>query len=415
MKTIGYRGGRLYIEGVPAQALAGRFGTPLYVYSRAAILGRYEALRRAFGPRALVCYALKANSNGAVCRVLSAQGAGADIVSGGELVRALAAGFPAERIVFSGVGKTAEELALGLRRGVLTFNVESEEELDALEAAARRLKKRAPVSVRLNPDVDAGTHPHITTGRAENKFGVDSRTALALLERAHKSPWLRVRGVQCHIGSQITALAPYARAAASVARMIAALEKKGIGVELADFGGGLGISYDGEKTIDAAGLAKTLKAALKPWPRVRLLVEPGRFLVADAGALLTTVLYRKRTPRRRFIVVDAAMNDLARPALYGAHHPIVPVSKNGKRTVKADVVGPICESGDFLARGRALPPVERGDVLAVLKAGAYGFSMSSQYNSRPRAAEALVAGGGARLIRRRETIEDLVARERGLK
>lgn len=400
---------------MPAEALARRFGTPLYVYSRAAILERYGELRRAFGPQALICYALKANSNGAVCRLLSDQGAGADIVSGGELLRALAAGFPAGRVVFSGVGKTRDELELGVRRGVLTFNVESAQELDALEAAARRLRKRAPVSVRLNPDVDAGAHPHVATGRAESKFGVDFRTALALLEKAHKSPSLRVKGVQCHIGSQITALAPYARAAAGVARMIAALENKGISVELADFGGGLGISYDGEKTIDAAGLAKTLKGALRPWPGVRLLIEPGRYLVADAGALLTTVLYGKETPRRRFIIVDAAMNDLARPALYGAHHPIVPVEKRGKKTVKADVVGPICESGDFLARGRALPPMEAGDVLAVLKAGAYGFSMSSQYNSRPRAAEVLVSGAGSRLVRRRETIKDLVAQERGLK
>ncbi len=408
---IRYKNDRLAVEDVSAEALARRFGTPLYVYSQAEILARYAALRKAFAG-ALICYALKANSNRAVCGLLRARGAGADIVSGGELARALACGFPASRIVFSGVGKTEEELSSGLKAGVLTFNVESFEELRALEKVARRLRRPAPVSVRLNPDVDAGTHPHITTGRADNKFGVEEGEALAMFERADQSPWLRVKGLQFHIGSQIETLAPYARAAASAARLVARLEEKGIKLELLDFGGGFGVSYRGEKTLEVGALARTLRKALAPWPQARLLIEPGRWLVADAGALLTRVLYKKTTSRRRFVVVDAGMNDLARPALYGAWHPVVAARRRRGKTMKADVVGPICETGDYLARQRALPPLEAGDLLAVLKAGAYGFSMSSQYNSRPRAAEVLVAGRKARLIRRRETIEDLVRAER---
>ena len=404
------KNGRLLIDGVPAEALARRFGAPLYVYSEEEIARRYDALRRAFARRKpLICYAMKANSNAAIVGLLARRGAGADIVSGGELLRALAAGVPAERIVFSGVGKTGEELELGLRKGVLTFNVESEGELLALEAAARRLRRPAPVSVRLNPDVDAKTHPHITTGLADNKFGVETPDALRLYERAAKSAWLRPRGIQCHIGSQVTAVAPYAQAAASVAAVLQKLTAKGIRLELLDVGGGFGITYENEPRLDLDRLARALKT-LPEGPR--LLLEPGRYLVADAGVLLTRVLYEKTTSRRTFVIVDAAMNDLARPALYGAHHPIEPARpRSGPRRL-VDVVGPVCESGDFLGRGRKLPPLRQGDVLAVMKAGAYGFAMSSQYNSRPRAAEVLVTRGRARLIRRRETIKDLVAPER---
>lgn len=392
-------------------ALARRFGTPLYVYDAAVVRERYRALRGAFTRPVLVCYALKANSSRAVASVLAREGAGADIVSGGELVRALRAGFKPARVVFSGVGKTEEELAAGLRAGVKAFNVESSEELDALARVAGRMKKKAPVSIRLNPDINAGTHPHITTGRAENKFGVETGEALALYRRAARDRRLRVTGLQCHIGSQITSLTPYARAAAAVARLAADLKGRGIRLGFVDLGGGLGITYKDETPLDPRALVKTLEAAFTGQPELELLVEPGRYLVADAGLLLTKVLYRKLTSKRRFVIVDGAMTDLPRPALYDAWHPVEVVSpRRGKKTM-ADVVGPVCESGDFLARQRLLPPLERGDLLAVLKAGAYGFAMSSQYNSRPRAAEVLVDGGKARLARRRETFEDLTRGE----
>lgn len=392
-------------------ALARRFGTPLYVYDAAVVRERYRALRGAFTRPVLVCYALKANSSRAVASVLAREGAGADIVSGGELVRALRAGFKPARVVFSGVGKTEEELAAGLRAGVKAFNVESSEELDALARVAGRMKKKAPVSIRLNPDINAGTHPHITTGRAENKFGVETGEALALYRRAARDRRLRVTGLQCHIGSQITSLTPYARAAAAVARLAADLKGRGIRLGFVDLGGGLGITYKDETPLDPRALVKTLEAAFAGQPELELLVEPGRYLVADAGLLLTKVLYRKLTSKRRFVIVDGAMTDLPRPALYDAWHPVEVVSpRRGKKTM-ADVVGPVCESGDFLARQRLLPPLERGDLLAVLKAGAYGFAMSSQYNSRPRAAEVLVDGGKARLARRRETFEDLTRGE----
>lgn len=392
-------------------ALARRYGTPLYVYDAAVVRARYRALHAAFTRDVLVCYALKANSSRAVAGVLAKAGAGADIVSGGELVRALRAGFKPSRIVFSGVGKTDEEMAAGLRAGVKAFNVESSEELDALARVAGRLKKTAPVSIRLNPDVNARTHPHITTGRAENKFGVETNPALALYRRAALDRRLRVVGVQCHIGSQITSLAPYRAAAASVAALARRLKTEGIPLAFADLGGGLGISYKDETPLDPRDLARTLEAAFVELPELELLVEPGRYLVADAGLLLTKVLYRKQTSKRRFVIVDGAMTDLPRPALYNAWHPVQVVSpRRGKKTM-ADVVGPVCESGDFLARQRPLPPLERGDLLAVLKAGAYGFAMSSQYNSRPRCAEVLVDGGKAKLARRRETQADLTRGE----
>ncbi len=392
-------------------ALAEKYGTPLYVYDAATIEARYRALREAFTRRVLVCYALKANTSKAVAGALAKLGAGADIVSGGELLRARAAGFAPPRIVFSGVGKTEEEMAAGLRAGVKAFNVESDEELEALARVAGRLGKRAPVSVRLNPDVDPRTHPHITTGRAENKFGVETPQALAMYRKAAKDRRLRVVGVQCHIGSQITSLAPYKRAAASVAALASELKDQGIPLEFADMGGGLGISYKDETPLDPAALARTLEEAFTDLPELQLLVEPGRYLVADAGLLLTKVLYRKTTSKRRFVIVDGAMTDLPRPALYDAWHPVVVIKpRPGKKTM-ADVVGPVCESGDFLARQRPLPPLERGDLLAVTKAGAYGFAMSSQYNSRPRAAEVIVEGGKARLARKRETYADLTRGE----
>ena len=402
----------LRIEGAAAEALARRFGTPLFVYSKAAVLARLERLRRAFTrPATLVCYALKANPNRAVCGVLRAAGAGAEVVSGGELSRALAAGFSPGKVVFTGVGKTTEEMALGLRRGILCFNVESAEELEALEAVARRLRRPARFCLRLNPDVRARTHPHVTTGRAENKFGVEEGEALSLAKKSRRSRWLAFQGLHCHIGSQIYELGPFRRAAEAVAGALRKLDALGLPISLIDMGGGIGVSYAGETEIDPAELGKTMSRAFSAWPRARLLIEPGRYLSADCGYLLTKALYRKQTSRRSFVVVDAAMNDFARPALYGAFHPILPVRPRGGPSRKMDVVGPVCESGDFLARQRPLQRVEQGDILALRMAGAYGFSMSSQYNSRPRAAEVLVDGSRARLVRRRETLADIVRLE----
>ncbi len=406
-------GGVLRADGVSLEALARRHGTPLFVYSARTVRERLDALRRAFRRREpLVCYAMKANPCRALAAVLAREGAGADIVSGGELARALRAGFDPRRTVFSGVGKTEAEMAAGLRAGLLAFNVESAEELDALARVSGRLGRVAPVSVRLNPDVNARTHPHITTGRAENKFGVETAEALRLYARAARDRRLRVVGVQCHIGSQITQAEPFRRAARALARVVARLQAQGIRLQHADIGGGLGITYKDERPLAPAALARALEETFAPWPEMRLLLEPGRYLVAEAGILLTRVLYRKKTAKRRFIVVDGAMTDLPRPALYGAWHPVEAVRTRPGPRRRADVVGPVCESGDFLARARLLPPLERGDLLAVGKAGAYGFAMSSQYNSRPRSAEVLVDGGRARLARRRETLKDLIAAER---
>ncbi len=343
--------------------------------------------------------------------MLARAGAGADIVSGGELARARRAGFKPQDIVFSGVGKTAEELRAGLRAGLRAFNVESAEEMAALAREAGRLGRRAPLAVRLNPDVDPRTHPHITTGRADNKFGVEYPEALALYRRAARDRRLRVVGLQCHIGSQITELAPYRQAAATIARALRALEGMGLALEHVDVGGGLGVTYKNEKPLALDAFARVWEDAFASRPGLRLLLEPGRYLVADAGVLLTRVLYRKKTSKRRFIVVDAAMTDLPRPALYGAWHPVTPAAPRLGAKTRVDVVGPVCESGDFLARERLMAPVAAGDILAVGKAGAYGFAMSSQYNSRPRAAEVLVDGGRARLARRRETLQALWAGE----
>lgn len=408
------RGGRLTIDGVSAEPLARRFGTPLYAYSTQTIDARYAELSRAFRSQdPLLCYALKANSNRALCRRLARLGAGAEVVSGGELWRALRAGFKPERISFSGVGKSDEELEMAARTGILSINLESEGERIRLERIARRMRRRPNICVRLNPGIDARTHSHIATGRAADKFGLERRAALALLLRAARGRWLRPVGVQCHIGSQVTSPEPYGRAAKAVRETLEAAARAGLALELADLGGGFGIAYkDAEPGLDLAAAAWAIGKALGPRPGLRLLLEPGRWLVAESGVLLTRVVALKENGGRRFVIVDAAMNDLARPALYGAYHPIVPATlRKGSRRL-ADVVGPICESGDFLARARALPPLREHDLLAVLKAGAYGFSMSSQYNSRPRAAEVLVESGRARLVRRRETIAELVADER---
>jgi diaminopimelate decarboxylase len=403
--------GALCGEGVPLEALADRFGTPLYVYSRAALIEAYDAYDQAFAavPHR-ICYALKANSSGALLRILAARGAGADIVSGGELRAALRAGFPPERLVFSGVGKSAEEIRLGLEAGIGAFNVESEAEIRLIDAAARAASLRARVALRVNPDIDPGSHPYVSTGLSESKFGVPIGAARGILGRARGLGGIEIAGVHSHVGSQVTDLAALVEGAAALAALARELIVAGFPLRVIDIGGGLAVDYDASGAPRPEELAARVLPALEGLP-LTLLLEPGRSLVAAAGMLLTRVLYVKESDARRFVIVDAGMNDLLRPALYEAFHRIEPVAERGREDVTVDVVGPVCESGDFLARGRALERVEPGELLAVRDAGAYAFSMASNYNLRPRAAEALVEAGQARLIRRRETFDDLMRTE----
>ncbi|HZB89597.1 MAG TPA: diaminopimelate decarboxylase [Terracidiphilus sp.] len=405
----------LHCAGVPLDRLARRFGTPLYVYDAGQIVERLGLFQQAFAGREhLVCYAVKANSALAILKLLAARGAGFDIVSGGELERVLAAAPEAAgRVVFSGVGKTAAEIDRALEAEILEFNVESAAELELLAARARRAKKVARFALRVNPDVFADTHPYISTGLREHKFGVDIRQALAIYKSAAKNKWLEAHGVSVHIGSQIRSAEPFGAALERVMKLVRQLEAAGIKVRAVDAGGGLGIDYHGG-AFDAAAKVREYAAAVE---RAlggfdgRLMLEPGRFLVAQAGALVTRVLQVKKNGRKTFVITDAAMNDLIRPALYEAHHEIVPVVKRRGAARVVDVVGPVCESGDFFARDRRLGPIEPGDLLALLDAGAYGMAQSSNYNTRMRPAEVLVEGGKARLIRRRETMTDLLAAE----
>lgn len=391
------------------EQLAERFGTPLYVYNLDAIAERFAAYRRAFGPEAMICAAVKANANLAILRLLAKLGSGFDVVSGGELQRALAAGTPGERIVFSGVGKTAEEMDRALAAGILLFNVESEPELELLAERAARARRMARFGLRVNPDIAVPTHPHIATGLREHKFGVTPGLARRLYRRRHR--WLEPVGISCHIGSQILETAPFTAAVAAVGGLMAELQRAGVGLRWLDIGGGLGIAYRPEQKAPSlsgyrAAIGRGLRAAGLP-AKPRLILEPGRSLVGAAGALLTRVLYVKRSGRKKFVIVDAGSNDLLRPALYDAYHHILPWrAKQGVKSL-CDVVGPLCESGDFLAHSRAVGQVEAGAGLAVLDAGAYGYALSSNYNGRPRPAEVGIAGGRARLLRRRETEADL--------
>ncbi len=409
------RGGALYCDGVSLETLVRRFGTPLYVYSADAIVGRLRLFQQALAGRDhLICYAVKANSALAILKLLAERGAGFDIVSGGELERVLAAAPEAAgRVVFSGVGKTAAEIDAALKAGILEFNVESEAELALLAARARKLKVKARFALRVNPDVFADTHPYISTGLREHKFGIDIRRAPAIYKSAAGNRWLEAHGVSVHIGSQIRSADPFGAAIERVSKLARQLRREGIAIKAIDAGGGLGIDYHGG-AFDAEAKVREYAAALETSLGGfdgRLLIEPGRFLVAQAGALVARVLYVKRNGKKTFVITDAAMNDLIRPALYQAHHEIVPVRPRAGKPRIVDVVGPVCESGDFFARDRALKPVEPGDLVALLDAGAYGMAQASNYNTRPRAAEVLVEGVKARLIRRRETLADLFAPE----
>ena len=411
---IAYRDKDLFIESLPLRDLAARFGTPLYVYSRTAMLEALAGYRRALAGRDhLVCYAMKANSNLAVLQTFAEAGCGFDIVSGGELERVLAAGGDAAKVVFSGLGKTRAEMAQALRAGVLCFNVESEAELDVLSQVAVEVGQTARVSLRVNPDVDAKTHPYISTGLKGNKFGVAHQRAVATYLRAASLPGLQVAGIDCHIGSQITEVGPYLDALDRLLELVESMEARGVPIPHLDLGGGLGITYTDEAPPEAEVLVRSLLARIdaRGHGHRKILFEPGRSLVGNAGVLLAEVLYLKPGEAKNFCVVDAAMNDLMRPAMYEAWMGIVPCRLRDETPTVMDVVGPICESGDWLGRDRKLA-VHAGDIVAVLSAGAYGMSMASNYNSRGRAAEVMVAGNQAWLVREREPTAALFKGER---
>lgn len=407
-----YRAGELFAEDISVRALAAEYGTPLYIYSTATFKRHFQAFDSAFADLPhLTCFSVKANSNLCVLRLLSEQGAGMDIVSGGELFRALAAGVPARKIVYSGVGKRSGEIMEALLADILMFNVESLEEMHRINEIALEMGKIARISLRVNPDVDPKTHPYITTGLNKNKFGLDIDQSQEAYELALSLPGIEPLGIDCHIGSQLTAIEPFLEALESIKIFYAKLKKIGVDIRFLDLGGGLGITYDQEEPPHPREFGKALVRELQGLD-LTLILEPGRVIAGNAGILVTEVVYTKFTKSKHFVIVDAAMNDLIRPSLYQSFHRIDEVCPQQRPARKVDVVGPVCESGDFLARDRDMPEVRSGELLAVFSAGAYGFSMSSQYNSRPRAAEVLVDGASAMLARKRETYSDLVALER---
>ncbi|MCG3126556.1 MAG: Diaminopimelate decarboxylase [Phycisphaerae bacterium] len=424
MDEFQFHEGRLFCEQIPAADLAARFGTPLYVYSQATFVAHYERIVAAFAPvEPLICYSIKSCPNVHLCRLLAERGSGFDVVSGGELYRALQAGADPRKIVFAGVGKTDAEVVEALRAGIGLFNIESRSELGVMEELLAQLDRRAEGALRVNPDVDAGTHHYTTTGRKETKFGVDIDQAVEVFEQHRGARRLRLCGIHLHIGSPVFDVAAYARGIERGVALIDDLRRRGFELDTIDIGGGFGAHYRGAESPPAAEYAAAVLPALRS-RGLRVILEPGRAIAGNAGIILTRVVHVKQSGTKRFVIVDASMNELIRPALYDAYHFVWPVEAGvltppHRRPEQpfdglqpADVVGPVCESGDFLARARLLPEVRRGDLLAVFTAGAYAMSMASQYNSRPRAAEVLVDRADARLIRRRETYSDLVAAER---
>ena len=411
MDHFNYRGDELFAEEVPLTQIAEQYGTPCFVYSRATLERHWHAFNDAFGDHPhLVCYAVKANSNLAVLDVLARLGSGFDIVSVGELERVISAGGDPGKVVFSGVGKRADEMRRALEVGILCFNVESDAELDLLNQVASEMGVKAPVSLRVNPDVDAQTHPYISTGLRENKFGIDIQLAHNIYRRAMSLPNLEVNGIDCHIGSQLTGLTPFTDALERVLALVEELEKEGVNIRHLDLGGGLGIRYTDEDPPDPSDYASKLMDRLMHLP-YEILIEPGRAIAGNAGILMTQVEYLKNSEHKHFAIVDAAMNDLLRPALYEAIQGIIPIVRGNDGTEGVyDVVGPVCETGDFLGKARRLT-LSAGDLLAVRTSGAYGFTMSSNYNTRPRAAEVMVDGDQVHLVRKRETVEELFALE----
>jgi len=411
--NFNYREEELYCENVPVHKIAEETGTPFYCYSAGHLEDRFKAYDNAFGSKPhLVCFAVKSNSNMAILNSLARLGAGADIVSGGELFRALKAGFPEGRIIYSGVGKTEAEMAYALQQGILMFNVESLEEMRLLGKTARLLGKTARISIRVNPDVDAKTHPYISTGLKKNKFGLSISQALKAYREAKQSDWLEVAGIDCHIGSQILETQPFINAFDRIKDLLTELSASGIKLSYIDLGGGLGICYDQESPPKPGDYVSSILERTAGLDKT-MIIEPGRSICGNSGILITKLLYTKQNPDKNFYIVDAAMNDLGRPSLYEAYHEIRPVfQKSSDQFLEVDVVGPICETGDFLARDRKLPVMSSGDLLAVMSAGAYGFTMSSNYNSRPRVAEVLVKGNQFEIVRQRETYLDLIRGEK---
>ncbi|WP_029552436.1 diaminopimelate decarboxylase [Thermocrinis jamiesonii] len=402
-----YKDGELHLEGVSLKNLAKEYGTPLYVYSASYIRDRVRAYRRAF-PEALICYAVKANFNPSIITLAKEEGAGADVVSGGELYLALKAGVDPSKIVYAGVGKTVQEIEFAVKQDILMFNVESSMELDVLNDVGQSLGKKVRIAIRVNPDVDPKTHPYISTGMKKSKFGIDIKQAKKEYEYARKLKNLEIVGIHCHIGSQILDVSPYIEAVEKVVELYWDLSKSGFDIKYLDLGGGLGIKYQPDQANpEPEDLAHAIMPSLKD-VKAQIILEPGRSIVGNGGILITQVQFLKDKGHKHFVIVDAGMNDLIRPAIYSAYHHIVPVVERNSKYIKTDVVGPICETGDFLALDREIPYVERGDYLAVLSAGAYGFAMSSQYNARPRACEVLVEKGSVKVIRKRETYEDII-------
>lgn len=413
MHEFKYKRDNLYCEDVKIKDLVNRFGTPLYVYSYTTLLDHYWKLKNAFREmKPLICYSVKANSSLCILKILIDNGAGLDIVSGGELFRALKVNCPSERIVYASVGKTDKEIGEAIRKKILFFNVESLSELENINRIAEKLQKKARVAIRINPDVEPKTHRFITTGKLTNKFGLDFQTAEEILKKRFKYSWLEVRGLHIHIGSQIIESSPFVSAIKKLVNFYKRMKKKGIDLEYLNIGGGLGIIYSKEKPQTAEEFAQKVIPILKETD-AKIIIEPGRFIAGPSGILVVKTLYIKKTPLKEFIIVDGAMNDLIRPALYGAYHEILPLHRRPRTSITKtyDIVGPICESGDFFAKDRGMPILEEGDYLAIMGAGAYGFSMASNYNSRCRPAEVLIKGKRAYLIRKRENYEDLIKNE----
>jgi diaminopimelate decarboxylase (EC 4.1.1.20) len=411
MHYFNFKGNDLYCEDTPLRSLVEKWGTPLYLYSHRTLCRHFEVFDSAFERHPhLVCFSVKANSNLALLKIFITQGGGADVVSGGELFRVLKAGIDPKKVVYSGVGKTEEEISFALEAGILMFNIESSEELTVINRQAKELNTKAPISIRVNPDIDPKTHPYISTGLKKNKFGIDLPHSLEEYRFARSLEHIEIIGVDCHIGSQITETGPFVEALRKVITLISELRQEGIAIRYLDLGGGLGITYAEEVPPHPNEYARAILNEIQG-QALTLILEPGRVIVGNAGVLVTKVLYTKTTQEKNFVIVDAGMNDLIRPSLYNAYQEIVPIAKKTEERYTADIVGPICESGDFLARDRVMAKVQKGDFLAIMSAGAYGFAMSSNYNSRPRPAEVLVAGKDSFLIRQRESFEDLIRGE----
>lgn len=411
MHHFNYQNNEMYCEDISISEIAREVGTPFYLYSHATLRHHFLTFQKAFeGVNHLVCFSAKSNSNIAVLKLFANLGGGLDIVSGGELFRGLKAGVPPGKIVFSGVGKREDEIVYALESNILMFNVESFQELELIDQCAARVNKKAPIALRVNPEVDPGTHPYISTGLKENKFGLNVEAVVETYNAANACSHIKVMGISCHIGSQITEVSPFVDALGRIKDLVATLETSGISISYLNLGGGLGITYDQESPPHPSEYGKAIMETLGQAP-FTLILEPGRVIAGNAGILVTRVLYTKSGEDKFFVIVDSAMNDLARPSLYGAYHAVEPVVRDRKETIEADVVGPICESGDFIARDRRIPLVQSGDLLAVMSAGAYGFTMSSNYNSRPRVPEIMVKEDQFFVVRARESYEDLIAGE----